>query len=791
VSLSTKNRAIWICAASNGLAGVEQFSGCSLGNNVGIFAYRITRSQLTFRPRGSRNFRTLVGGRGPGILRLLGVALCFYPPALLAATNTFLFSYPDRSSLLAAGWNYIATTASGTNRNTEITNVTTGGVVSYDQVAHPGSLRVPVDVGDLYTTRNNSRNSLFQNLASNWVSLRFQSSLVPTQNYQQVNLVLYQDDDNYVSIGHNFSGAEGVIFAREFDSYFLLLGSTAVTATNLWLRLDRNLTNDNITGMSSGDGTNWITLGQVSQALFNPRVCVWAGGAAVPWTNGGLTADFRRVDILTSDNYVPVPPRLEVQPPMLVFSATAGQARTTLQQINVVLDRDEDPSAHWTLTNQVPWLLTSTNQGDTPSSCNLSVDTTGLGPGIYQGTFGLGAPGATSAVGNVTLIVNPACRVSLAPWRGARSGAMSVTVDDSLGTAFDILTNNGLTGTYYGMGLTPPLFYSSYYQAGMELGSHTADHPCYALLSEPMMRYEIEANLAGLCAGTTQPSSDFISFAWPCGFTTPKMEAVTSEYFLSARGYNFNLLEETSPQDYMNLKSFNGHEHVPYPPADLKTVVDAAIAQGKWFNLVLHGLTNDDGAIAYSATKDIWVAPIGSVIKYIQQRDRTVITNYTETAQTVSFDCYRLPLPVTPKRSFENAVHTNDLLTFVVDLTGIPSAVAVAVNSVPLVFTNNLQNTNLVVFDLAVTQDMQHVVLSLGSNAEPELVIQSVAVTNGTPTVTWTSVSNSTYRVQFKTNLWELEWQDLTPNITATGPTTSVTDPAFVSQRFYRILQLQ
>jgi len=59
-------------------------------------------------------------------------------------------------------------------------------------------------------------------------------------------------------------------------------------------------------------------------------------------------------------------------------------------------------------------------------------------------------------------------------------------------------------------------------------------------------------------------------------------------------------------------------------------VVDAAIAQGKWASLVFHGLENDDGAVAYSVGKDIWVAPAGPVMKYILQRDRTAISNYVE-----------------------------------------------------------------------------------------------------------------------------------------------------------------
>ena len=74
------------------------------------------------------------------------------------------FTYPDRSSLLADGWDFIAVTPSNGSRNTEQTS---GAVVSYDQQAHPGVLRIPVDAGYIWgTTPNNTRNTLFRNLPS-------------------------------------------------------------------------------------------------------------------------------------------------------------------------------------------------------------------------------------------------------------------------------------------------------------------------------------------------------------------------------------------------------------------------------------------------------------------------------------------------------------------------------------------------------------------------------------------------------------------------------------------------
>src|SRR6185369_9236883 len=104
-----------------------------------------------------------------------------------SATNSYVFNYSGRTALLNAGWNYIATTSAGNPRNTEITSTADGAVVSYDQNAHAGTLRIPCDLGDLWSGVNTSRNSLFRALPTNWVSMQLALSFSPSQNYQQVH----------------------------------------------------------------------------------------------------------------------------------------------------------------------------------------------------------------------------------------------------------------------------------------------------------------------------------------------------------------------------------------------------------------------------------------------------------------------------------------------------------------------------------------------------------------------------------------------------------------------------
>src|SRR5262249_15961159 len=115
----------------------------------------------------------------------------------------FDFTYPDRTSLLADGWSYIAKTASGGTRNTEQSGSL---AVNYSQATHPGMIRVPLGGGEIWQARNKSENMLLGNLPADWTSIRLKiGAFNPTKDYQQVGLIAYQDDDTYVSVRRNFN----------------------------------------------------------------------------------------------------------------------------------------------------------------------------------------------------------------------------------------------------------------------------------------------------------------------------------------------------------------------------------------------------------------------------------------------------------------------------------------------------------------------------------------------------------------------------------------------------------
>jgi hypothetical protein len=171
------------------------------------------------------------------------------------------------------------------------------------------------------------------------------------------------------------------------------------------------------------------------------------------------------------------------------------------------------------------------------------------------------------------------------------------------------------------------------------LGLHTENHPC-SQVSDATLRSELSSNKNDIITHLNIPASEVSSFAWPCGFNTPSEEAIASEYVVSARGYFINELEDPNPSDFMNIKSFNTPDYngPPYNPPDYSLLADQAESQGKWVNYVFHNECNDNGAITYLTTKNLWVAPLGKVAKYIIERQNSAIQNLQNTSSFIKFN---------------------------------------------------------------------------------------------------------------------------------------------------------
>ncbi len=215
------------------------------------------------------------------------------------ATTHVDFTYPTNLALLAGGWSYLAKTASGASRNTEQTGSL---ATNYNQTIHSGTIRIPLGGGEIWQTLNNSQNTLFRTLPSDWTSIRLKiAAFSPAADYQQVALLAYQDDDNYVNVQRNYNSASGgavIGFFREVGSVTTRTDRRPLAnAGNLILRLDRDQgTNTFRAFYSTNNGSTWVQLtGAPTQALTNPRLAIQVGANAA----GTLpTADLAWVEIL-------------------------------------------------------------------------------------------------------------------------------------------------------------------------------------------------------------------------------------------------------------------------------------------------------------------------------------------------------------------------------------------------------------------------------------------------------------------------------------------------------------
>jgi len=187
----------------------------------------------------------------------------------------------------------------GTSRNTEQTGAL---AVNYSQTAHPGRIRIPLGAGELWQAANNSQNMLIRGLPVDWTSIRLKiASFNPTRDFQQVGLLVYQDDDTYVNVQRNFNLAAGgpvVGFFSETGGVTTRTDRRPLSNSgNLLLRLDRDPTTNRFsTFYSVDDGLNWVQLvGAPAVTLSDARLAIQVGADV---SGAGATAELAWVEIL-------------------------------------------------------------------------------------------------------------------------------------------------------------------------------------------------------------------------------------------------------------------------------------------------------------------------------------------------------------------------------------------------------------------------------------------------------------------------------------------------------------
>jgi hypothetical protein len=659
-------------------------------------------------------------------------------------TNTFVFNYPNRASLTNDGWSFGATRPNGTTRSTESPDPAAATAISYDQVAHPGLLRLPCQWGDLWATANNSTNSLFRSPPTNWLSAKLNFNFAPTANYYQAHLALYQDDDNYVQVGmawNTGSGGLGASMDRELAGTPSSVFQALTSSGNLTVRLDRNPTNNALTGFYSRDGTTWTTLTTLSQSLVNPRFAIWTGNGNTP-PGPTPNLDLYRFEVVAS-NSAPVslsyallnaPANVAISTNgVITWATTEAQGPSTNVITTVVTDNGVPPAS---ATNSFTVVVNELNQPPTlPFQSNrtltgrqpLVVTNTASDPDVPSNTlsYWLAAPAGAAIDPNGLITWTPAVAqvpstnlfitvvTDSNPW-AVNSQHLSAT------NSFTVMVN----ATHYGPSLPVQTNFSATELTPLVVTNTALDTDVpvqdlhYLLLNPP--------------AGATIDTNGIIVWT-PTEAQGPSTNALTT------------VVTDTGT-----------------PPLSVTNSFTVIVNE---FNTPPLLPVQSDRVIYANAT--------------------LVVTNTaTDSDLPVNTLSYQLDGPVGA------SIDTNGIITWTPLNQPGPSPQFVGLPPVTNTFTTIVTDLNpwaINASSLSATNSFMVVVQPLA----PPPTILSLSLSNGLATLTWTASAGRSYRLQYTESLPATNWLAISPDITASDSTATASDAVgSSSQRFYRVLLL-
>jgi hypothetical protein len=118
-------------------------------------------------------------------------------------------------------------------------------------------------------------------------------SFNPIQNFQNAALLVYQDDDNYISLERSYGFGNNSEFILEQGGVSTFIVS-ANTATTTYLRIIKR--GNTYTGLSSFDGATWNVMGQFNAMLSSPKIGLGTGNGGSGGTEIPADFDFVKVE---------------------------------------------------------------------------------------------------------------------------------------------------------------------------------------------------------------------------------------------------------------------------------------------------------------------------------------------------------------------------------------------------------------------------------------------------------------------------------------------------------------
>jgi len=276
-------------------------------------------------------------------------------------------------------------------------------------------------------------------------------------------------------------------------------------------------------------------------------------------------------------------------------------------------------------------------------------------------------------------------RISVLTWKDGAQSALTLTFDDGTQDhatyALPILNSHGIKGTFFV--ITGNLGSGNWHDgtwdqfkaidaAGHEIGSHTVTHPHLTQLQEGSetqvgtCRYELARAKADIEAHTGKPC---VSVAYPYCDRSAAVDAITNSYYLAARNGGLDaghpVWIPSSGPTWMNLTSYTPSFNARTSPQDdlpelalAESALAAAIPQQGWSVLMSHAVVPFDQIAGYGGyesqstqwftllcdwiqsrirSTEIWADTMGTITRYIRERDAARLDASTQTDSEISF----------------------------------------------------------------------------------------------------------------------------------------------------------
>jgi peptidoglycan/xylan/chitin deacetylase (PgdA/CDA1 family) len=237
------------------------------------------------------------------------------------------------------------------------------------------------------------------------------------------------------------------------------------------------------------------------------------------------------------------------------------------------------------------------------------------------------------------------------PWPDGKRLALSLSFDDGRASQVEegvaLLNRHGVKATFY---VTPSSVearldaWKRVVAAGHEIANHSLNHPCsgnfvwsrgkalegYTLEAIEHEMTEANRRIHELLGVTPE------SFAYPCGQTfvgrgtnTQSYVPVAARLFVTARGW---LDEAPNDPAYVDFAQLTGIESDGRDIDEVLPIIEQASKTGSWVVFAGHdmraagtqttrlAMLDKLAAYALDAANGIWIAPVGTVARYVRDR---------------------------------------------------------------------------------------------------------------------------------------------------------------------------